>query len=90
MRRQYIPLSLLSLQRLIDLGRIDFSQPIDLTTVCNTKVLVVKPDANHYGINLIDEVRTSLCCCVSTVLHMACQTVDLSPASYRIVIKLQL
>ena len=57
MRRQYVPLSLLSLQRLIDLGRIDVMRPIDLTAICNTNVVVVRPTQNHYGVNLTDEVR---------------------------------
>ena len=56
MRRQYVPLSLLSLQRLIDLGRVDATKPIDLTTLCNTRVIRVDPAKNHYGINLSDEV----------------------------------
>ena len=56
MRRQYVPLSLLSLQRLVDLGRIDNTQPIDLSAICNTKVVIVDPSKNHYGINLTDEV----------------------------------
>jgi len=56
MRRQYVPLSLLSLQRLVDLGRIDVMRPIDLTVLCNTRVPIVDPAKNHYGINLTDEV----------------------------------
>lgn len=55
MRRQYIPLSLLSLQRLVDLGRIDVMKPIDLTALCNTRVITVDPTRNHYGINLTDD-----------------------------------
>lgn len=55
LKRQYPPLTLLSLQRLVDLGRIDTSKPVDLTTLCNTKVIVVDPSMKHYGINLTDE-----------------------------------
>ena len=61
MRRQYVPLSLLSLQRLVDLARIDVTSPIDLTAICNTKVVVVDPTKNHYGINLTDEVLNYCC-----------------------------
>ena len=61
MRRQYVPLSLLSLQRMVDLGRIDVMQPIDLTAICNTSVVAVDPTKNHYGINLTDEVCTAIC-----------------------------
>jgi len=56
-RKQYPPLSLLQLQRLVDLGRIDTTEPIDLTTLCNTKVITVNPHLKHYGINLTDEVN---------------------------------
>jgi len=55
MRRQYPPLSLLSLQRMVDLGRVDPDQPIDLTTVSNTKIVIVDPMKKHYGINLTDD-----------------------------------
>jgi len=41
---------------MVDLGRIDISQPIDISAICNTKVVVVDPTQNHYGINLTDEV----------------------------------
>ncbi len=58
-RRQYPPLSLLLLQRLIDLGRVNIKEPIDLTTLCNTKVIKVDTERNHYGINLTDEVKKS-------------------------------
>lgn len=54
-RRQYPPLSLLQLQRLIDLGRVDTSQPIDLTVLCNTSVISLDIHNRHYGINLTDE-----------------------------------
>lgn len=56
MRRQYPPMSLHSLQRLIDVGRIDPKEPIDLTTLANTGVTKVNPQQMHYGINLTDEV----------------------------------
>lgn len=38
LRRQYLPLSLFDIQRMIDLNRLDVSQPIDLATICNTGV----------------------------------------------------
>jgi len=62
MRRQYVPLSLHTLQRLVDLGRIDVEQPIDLTALCNTRVVTVNPEKKHYGINLTDDV-----CLLSTL-----------------------
>ncbi len=55
-RREYPQLSLLQLQRLLDLGRVDPTQPIDLTTLCNTKIISMDLQLNQYGINLTDEV----------------------------------
>ena len=57
MRRQYPPVSLLQLQRLIDLGHLDPEEPIDLTAICNTKTVPVDVSQRHYGVNLTDEVR---------------------------------
>ena len=53
--RQYIPISLLQIQRLIDLGRLNPNEPIDLTDICNTKVLMLDPNKRHYGVQLTDE-----------------------------------
>jgi large subunit ribosomal protein L15 len=55
MKCQYSPLSLLSIQRLVDLGRVDPERPIDLTTLCNTQAVIVDPSKNNYGISLTDE-----------------------------------
>jgi hypothetical protein len=55
-KREYPPFSLLQLQRLIDTGRIDANQPIDLTTLCNTHVYKLNPNDREFGINLTDEV----------------------------------
>ncbi|XP_049815117.1 39S ribosomal protein L15, mitochondrial [Schistocerca nitens] len=55
LRRQYPPLSLLQLQRLLDTDRLDSSQPIDLTAICNTGLFSIVPDQHHYGFQLTDE-----------------------------------
>lgn len=55
LRRQYPPLSLLQLQRFIDLGRVDPTQPIDLTQLCNTGLFTIDVDQKHYGVNLTEE-----------------------------------
>ncbi|KAF4518039.1 hypothetical protein B566_EDAN009272, partial [Ephemera danica] len=47
LRRQYPPLSLLSLQKMIDLNRVDASQPIDLTSICNSGLYHMSPDTHH-------------------------------------------
>ncbi|ESO06122.1 hypothetical protein HELRODRAFT_64498 [Helobdella robusta] len=55
MMKEYPTLSLSSLQRLIDVNRLNANEFIDLTTISNTKVLNIDPSKNHYGINLTDE-----------------------------------
>lgn len=50
-------MSLLQLQRMIDLNRLDVSKPIDLAAVCKTGLYYFDPALKHFGINLIDEVR---------------------------------
>ncbi|KAL5016113.1 hypothetical protein ScPMuIL_005702 [Solemya velum] len=55
LRREYPPLSLLQLQRMIDLGRIDADEPIDLTTLCNTNLYHIELHKRHFGVNLTDE-----------------------------------
>ncbi|XP_013777989.1 39S ribosomal protein L15, mitochondrial-like [Limulus polyphemus] len=55
LRRQYPPLSLKQLQLMIDTGRLDPLQPIDLTAVCNTSLYFLDPSERHFGIQLTDE-----------------------------------
>lgn len=55
LQKKYKPISLLQIQRLIDLGRLNPDEPIDLTTVCNTKVIMIDPSAKEFGIHLTDE-----------------------------------
>lgn len=55
LRRQYPPLSLKQLQLMIDLGRIDPLQPIDLATLCNTKLYSIEPFDRHFGVQLTAE-----------------------------------
>ncbi|XP_061877945.1 large ribosomal subunit protein uL15m [Entelurus aequoreus] len=54
-RPQYQPLSLRRLQYLIDLGRVDPSQPIDLTQLVNGRGVTVQPLKRDYGVQLVDE-----------------------------------
>nr|VZI44146.1 unnamed protein product [Spirometra erinaceieuropaei] len=49
-------LSLLDLQRMIDLSRVDPTQPIDLTTFCNTGLFRIDVEhERHYGVHLTEE-----------------------------------
>ncbi|KAL4635239.1 39S ribosomal protein L15, mitochondrial [Arapaima gigas] len=54
-RPQYQPLTLKRLQYLIDLGRLDTSQPIDLTQLVNGRGVTVQPLKRDYGVQLVDE-----------------------------------
>ncbi|XP_028290102.1 large ribosomal subunit protein uL15m [Gouania willdenowi] len=54
-RPQYKPLTLKRLQYLIDLGRVDTSQPIDLTQLVNARGVTIQPLKRHYGVQLVDE-----------------------------------
>jgi large subunit ribosomal protein L15 len=40
---------------MIDTGRLNPNQPIDLAALCNTKVVPVDPNLRHFGLNLTDE-----------------------------------
>lgn len=55
LRRQYPPLSLQQLQLMIDVNRIDISQPIDLVTLVNSGVYKFSPDQHEFGVHLTDE-----------------------------------
>jgi large subunit ribosomal protein L15 len=56
LRREYPPLSLLQLQKMIDTDRVDISQPLDLSVICNTGLYTIDPMSKHFGIQLTDEV----------------------------------
>ena len=59
LRREYPPLSMNSLQMMIDTNRLDATKPIDLTALNNTGLLQCNPIKKHYGIQLTDEVLLS-------------------------------
>uniref|UniRef100_A0A1A8SPV3 Large ribosomal subunit protein uL15m n=1 Tax=Nothobranchius rachovii TaxID=451742 RepID=A0A1A8SPV3_9TELE len=54
-RPQYMPLTLKRLQYLIDLGRVDPAQPIDLTQLVNARGVTIQPLKRQYGVQLVDE-----------------------------------
>ncbi|CEF65526.1 39S ribosomal protein L15, mitochondrial [Strongyloides ratti] len=55
LRREYPPISLIELQRLIDLNWIDTNKLIDITTLCNTRRIVIDPSQRQFGVQLNDE-----------------------------------
>jgi len=54
-QRQFPPISLAQLQLMIDTERLDPSQPIDMATLCGTKVAKIDPSKNHFGFHLTSE-----------------------------------
>ena len=54
-QRQFPPLSLEKLQLMIDTERLDISQPIDMATLCGTRVCAIDPSKNQFGFNLTSE-----------------------------------
>ncbi|CAJ0596041.1 unnamed protein product [Cylicocyclus nassatus] len=54
-RREYVPLSLIELCRLIDLGWVDPSRPIDVAALCATQKFVIKPNLRQCGFDLTSE-----------------------------------
>ncbi|KAL4236420.1 YmL15 [Mactra antiquata] len=55
LRREYPPFSLLQLQRMIDLNRVNIDEPIDLNSIVNTNIIKINPGDQEFGINLTDE-----------------------------------
>ncbi|XP_017876973.1 39S ribosomal protein L15, mitochondrial [Ceratina calcarata] len=55
LRREYPPLSLQTLQMLVDLNRVDVSKPVDLVSLLNTGIYNIKVEHKHAGVHLTDE-----------------------------------
>uniref|UniRef100_A0A914I5Y3 Large ribosomal subunit protein uL15m n=1 Tax=Globodera rostochiensis TaxID=31243 RepID=A0A914I5Y3_GLORO len=57
LRREYVPVSLIELQRIIDLGWLDTTRLIDIAAISATKLLSdkFKPEWRQFGIHLTDE-----------------------------------
>jgi len=73
-RREYPPMSLLELQRLIDLGYIDPSKPIDLTSLCNTMQYKCDPIQRQFGVQLTDEGADIFAAKINIEVQWASQT----------------
>ncbi|XP_073715663.1 large ribosomal subunit protein uL15m [Misgurnus anguillicaudatus] len=70
-RPQYPPLSLRRLQYLIDLGRVDPTQPIDLTQLVNSRAVTIQPQKRDYGVRLVDEGADIFCAKVNLEVQVA-------------------
>ncbi|KAH0617712.1 hypothetical protein JD844_016211 [Phrynosoma platyrhinos] len=70
-RRQYPPLTLRKLQYLIDLGRLDPTEPIDLTQLTNARGVTIQPLKRHYGIQLVEEGADTFAAKINIEVQMA-------------------
>uniref|UniRef100_A0ABK0L3T8 Large ribosomal subunit protein uL15m n=1 Tax=Rattus norvegicus TaxID=10116 RepID=A0ABK0L3T8_RAT len=70
-RHQYQPLSLRRLQYLIDLGRVDPTQPIDLTQLVNGRGVTIQPLKRDYGVQLVEEGADTFQAKVNIEVQMA-------------------
>uniref|UniRef100_A0A1I7UEK8 Large ribosomal subunit protein uL15m n=1 Tax=Caenorhabditis tropicalis TaxID=1561998 RepID=A0A1I7UEK8_9PELO len=73
-RREYIPLSLVELARLIDLGWINPRQPIDVSTLCATQKFQIIPKVRQYGFDLTEEGADSFLYSVDIEVQYATQS----------------
>jgi large subunit ribosomal protein L15 len=55
LKRQYPPITLKTLQLLIDTDRLDTSRPIDVASLCTTGLHQILPDQKQFGFQLTDE-----------------------------------
>ncbi|XP_030746798.1 39S ribosomal protein L15, mitochondrial [Sitophilus oryzae] len=75
LKRQYPPLSMLELQKLIDTNRIDVSKPIDLVSILNTGLYRLFPDQHQFGVNLTDEGADIFCAKINLEVQWASEIV---------------
>lgn len=59
---------------MIDTDRLDISQPIDLSVICNTGLYIMDPHHKHFGIQLTDEVRQQTLGCHGSECLLGCDT----------------
>jgi len=56
LKRQYFPFTLWQLQNMIDMGRIDPDQPIDLNAIANSRVFGMLPcESTYFGVYLLSQ-----------------------------------
>jgi len=54
-QKEYVPLSLMMLQRFIDLNYFNTNRLIDIVTLCNTKRFFIDSTYNQYGVHLTSD-----------------------------------
>nr|XP_023021998.1 39S ribosomal protein L15, mitochondrial [Leptinotarsa decemlineata] len=71
LKRQYPPLSMIDLQKLIDTNRIDTSKPIDLQAILNTGLYKLSPDQLEFGVQMTDEGADIFCAKINLEVQWA-------------------
>ena len=59
-QRQFPPISLEQLQLMIDTERINPEEPIDMASLCGSKVAFIDPQKNHFGFNLTRLLKATI------------------------------
>lgn len=63
------------LQLMIETNRIDSSKPIDLVSIMNSGLFILKPDQHEFGIHLTDEGADIFKCKVNIEVQWASELV---------------
>uniref|UniRef100_A0A6M2DGR9 Large ribosomal subunit protein uL15m n=1 Tax=Xenopsylla cheopis TaxID=163159 RepID=A0A6M2DGR9_XENCH len=75
LRRQYPPLSMLELQKMIDTNRLDITKPIDLAALIRTGLYNITIYDHHHGVNLTDEGADIFKCKINIEVQWASENV---------------
>ncbi|BES92259.1 Ribosomal protein L15 [Nesidiocoris tenuis] len=73
LKKQYLPLPLTQLQRMIETERIDASKPIDMATLYGSGLFPGEVDMRIYGFNLTDEGADSFKAKINIEVQWACE-----------------
>ena len=55
LQRQFPPVTLATIQLLVDTGRLATDRPVDVAALCGTKVPILDVSRNQFGFNLTSE-----------------------------------
>lgn len=74
-RKSYKPMDMHSLQRMIDLGRVDAKSPIDLASITNTRLIRVNAENQEHGLWLTEEGSDTFTACINIEIQWASEVV---------------
>jgi len=72
-QRQFPTISLAQVQLMVDTNRLDTSGPVDMATLCGTKLVSIDPSKNHFGFNLTSEGLDSFSAKITIEVQWACE-----------------